>query len=166
MFTKTCKILFLLFSALVCIKANAITTDHILVIKSQRIMFLMNGNEINYSIPISLGKKPIGTKIYQGDKRTPEGIYRISHKNPQSKFFLSLGIDYPRKKDRIAAKKAGKKPGGDIMIHGLPNKAPKEIHSGFKGKDWTDGCIAVNNNNLMKFLYEHINVGTKIEIIP
>lgn len=58
----------------------------------------------------------LGPKRQQGDLQIPEGYYRINHFNPWSTFYLSLGINYPNRSDRIL--KSGSNPGGSIYIHG------------------------------------------------
>ena len=58
----------------------------------------------------------LGPKRKEGDKQVPEGFYVIDRFNPQSRFHLSLGINYPNASDRILSDK--QKPGGDIFIHG------------------------------------------------
>jgi murein L,D-transpeptidase YafK len=58
----------------------------------------------------------LGPKRKEGDLQIPEGIYHINHFNPQSNFYLSLGVSYPNKSDNILSDK--KKPGGAIYIHG------------------------------------------------
>lgn len=58
----------------------------------------------------------LGPKRSQGDGQIPEGLYQIDRFNPYSNFYLSLGINYPNKSDRLKA--TNKNPGGDIFIHG------------------------------------------------
>jgi len=89
---------------------------------------------------IGLGSEPEGTKKVQGDGRTPEGLYRIDRRNPQSAYHLSLGVSYPNKEDRVRAWSTGRSPGGDIFLHGSPNGMDPE-----PAGDWTRGCIAVRN---------------------
>jgi len=74
-----------------------------------------------------------GPKRRQGDKQVPEGIYHIDRFNPKSKFFLSLGINYPNASDLI--RKEGENPGGDIFIH---------------GKCVTIGCIPITDPLIME----------------
>jgi murein L,D-transpeptidase YafK len=116
------------------------------------------------SYQIALGKNPTGPKQFEGDFRTPEGLYYINDKNPNSKYHKNLGISYPNEKDLQNAKKQGKKPGGQIKIHGLPKNLS------WLGKlhvlvDWTKGCIAVTNEEIDE-LYEIIEIGTPVEIKP
>ncbi len=58
----------------------------------------------------------LGPKRKQGDLQLPEGFYHIDRFNPFSNFYLSLGINYPNKSDRILGDEGD--PGGDIFIHG------------------------------------------------
>ena len=92
-----------------------------------------------------------------GDGRTPEGVYEIDRRNPQSQFYLSLGISYPNEKDIAEAKALGVDPGGDIFIHGRPKKYQSDLI------DWTLGCIAVTNRE-MREIYAMVETGTKIII--
>ncbi|MCB0495207.1 MAG: L,D-transpeptidase family protein [Cyclobacteriaceae bacterium] len=139
---------------------NNVTADRLVVYKSARKLELWaNGKRVKV-YKVSLGSSPVGSKQYQGDGKTPEGLYFINDKNPQSKFHLNLGISYPDKKDLIKSKN----PGGDIKIHGLQNGL------GFIGKlqrffDWTDGCIAVTNKEIEE-LYRAVPIGTPIQINP
>lgn len=68
----------------------------------------------SYDICYSSGK--LGPKRKEGDLQVPEGLYEIAHFNPESNFYLSLGINYPNESDKILSDKS--KPGGDIYIHG------------------------------------------------
>jgi len=138
--------------------------DKILVLKGKHEMQLIGNNEIIKSYPIAIGREPEGAKHFEGDDKTPEGKYFIESKNPNSGYYLNLGISYPAQKDIAFAKKIGRKPGGLIKIHGLKNGL------GFLGKfhrwkDWTHGCIALTNHE-MDELYHHIKIGTPIEIRP
>ena len=113
---------------------------------------------------ISLGKNPAGHKQFEGDGKTPEGIYFITTKSAKSGFHKNLGISYPNRIDQANAKKKNMSPGGDVKIHGLKNGL------GFIGKfqrlkDWTNGCIALTNAEVDD-LYNHIELGCTITIIP
>jgi murein L,D-transpeptidase YafK len=113
---------------------------------------------------ISLGKQPIGVKEFNGDKKTPEGLYLINDKNPNSRYHKNLGISYPNKDNIEDAKRLGKHPGGAVKIHGLRNKTGfiSKFHRWF---DWTLGCIAVTNEEIDE-LYNAVKIGTAIEINP
>ncbi len=131
----------------------------IVVNKGSRRMFLLHDDKILKSYRINLGFAPVGHKVFEGDGRTPEGLYHIDRINPNSAFHLSLGISYPNAQDRAAAKAIGKKPGGDIFIHGqkTPGKRDK--------KDWTWGCISVTNRE-MEEIFAMVRRGTPISINP
>ena len=111
------------------------------------------------SYRIGLGSEPIGYKKIEGDGKTPEGLYYIDRKNPKSKYFLSLGISYPNKKDLAEASALDKPAGGDIFIHGADTKP------NFFKRDWTAGCIAVKNREIRE-IYALVDVGTPIFIHP
>jgi murein L,D-transpeptidase YafK len=138
--------------------------DHILVLKSERKLLLMAGNAVIRTMRISLGLVPEGPKRREGDFRTPEGKYTIEAKNADSDYFLSLKVSYPNAADRAQAASQGVDPGGQIMIHGLPND-PKYAEAMYDGWDWTDGCIAVSNSDMVD-LWRMITVATPIEIRP
>ena len=121
-------------------------------------MFLLHDATLLRSYDIELGGTPVGMKHFEGDGKTPEGAYFISHRNPNSTYHLSLGISYPNDADRAFAKAAGKEPGGDIFIHGQPGW-PK-----VRG-DWTVGGIAVSDK-AMEQIYAMVNPGTQINIFP
>lgn len=139
-----------------------IQIDRILVEKSKRLLHVYKDKKLIKTYQIALGSNPVGHKEFEGDGKTPEGIYTINDKNPNSSYYLNLGISYPNERDIQNAKNAGKSPGGDIKIHGLKNGL------GFIGKlhreiDWTQGCIAVTNEE-MDELYKAVPIGTEIEI--
>ena len=138
--------------------------DKILVEKAKRKLHLLSKGKVFKTYKVSLGPNPKGHKVRQGDGRTPEGSYVIDYKNDKSKFHLSLHISYPNREDRQWAKTLGVSPGGDIMIHGLPNGW------GGLGKshllhDWTEGCIAVTNTEIEE-IWGLTPIGTRIEIRP
>lgn len=159
----------------------------ILVKKSERKLYLYvweaGKEKLAKTYQIALGNNPTGAKRRQGDGATPEGDYYITHKNPRSNFYLSLGVSYPniidadkglndglitkvQHKAIIDAANARTKPpqntrlGGDIFIHG-----------GGTGKlfglvrDWTLGCVALENDEI-KELFETIPVKTPVKIVP
>lgn len=136
--------------------------DYIRVDKTTRTMALYSSGALVHTIAgIQLGDAPLGHKQFQGDERTPEGRYAIDYGNPNSSYFLSLHISYPNAADRAYASAQGRSPGGQIFIHGQPNSLPAGRIPG----DWTDGCIAVSNDE-MEALWEAVPDGTVIDILP
>lgn len=126
------------------------------VFKQQRVMQLINNKNLLRAYKFELGFEPTGHKIQEGDGRTPEGAYLIDRRNPNSQYYLSLGISYPNANDIAAARARGVKPGGDIFIHGTPHVVQGK-------KDWTWGCIAVQNQE-MDEMFAMIRTGTPIYI--
>lgn len=127
-------------------------------------MHLYSNKQWVKSYKISIGSNAKGHKQYQGDNRTPEGIYYITNRNPHSSYYLNLHISYPNKKDRARAKRMGKSPGGDIKIHGYADRYGKTDKMDVKfGYTW--GCIAVTNND-MKEIYDLVKIGAVIRIEP
>lgn len=69
--------------------------------------------------PILAASGELGPKLREGDLQTPEGIYKIEALNPNSRFHLSLRLNYPNAFDQLHARREGRsEPGSDIMIHG------------------------------------------------
>lgn len=137
--------------------------DRILVDKSERKLMLMRAGKVLKTYGISLGFSPKGAKTRRGDGRTPEGKYAIDTRNPRSRFTLGLHVSYPNAKDRAQARKRGVDPGGNIMIHGLPNGRPSNWKKQFT--NWTAGCIAVSNSAIRE-IWHAVPNGTPIEIRP
>lgn len=129
------------------------------VYKSKRMMYLLSGDKVLESYKIGLGGDPVGPKHFEGDGKTPEGFYYINRRNPNSAYYLSLGISYPNTQDMAFAEAQGKPPGGDIFIHGRDGK-----NKG-KGSDWTAGCIAVKDKEI-RDIYAMVRDGTPIFIFP
>jgi murein L,D-transpeptidase YafK len=106
----------------------------------------------------------MGDKQQRGDRATPEGRYSITTKKSagQTTYYRALAINYPNADDLARFKKAvksgalppGANPGGLIEIHG----------SGGKGAHWTEGCVALKNED-MRVLFERVSVGTPVTIV-
>jgi murein L,D-transpeptidase YafK len=128
------------------------------VFKALGVMQLMHNDKLLQRYNFELGFAPRGHKQFEGDGKTPEGDYYVDRKNPDSRFYLSIGISYPNARDRAYARAHGQRPGGDIFIHGTPGVYLGE-------KDWTWGCIAVTNEE-MEDVYSMVRQGTPISIYP
>jgi murein L,D-transpeptidase YafK len=136
--------------------------SHIVVDKSERTPTLLNAAKVVAKFNnIKLGDAPIGPKQFEGDEKTPEGEYRIDGRNPGSHYHLSLRISYPNAADRAYAAARGRAPGGNIFIHGQPNRSPftRLPH------DWTDGCIALSNAE-MDEVWKLVRTGIAVTIRP
>ncbi len=138
--------------------------DLVIVEKSERRLDLVKDGRVFRSFDIALGMRPTGHKTEEGDFRTPEGRYILDRRNPDSDFFLSIGISYPDQQDRKRAAERGVDPGGEIMIHGQPN-VPSRSEAYYKTQDWTNGCIAVSNSDMID-LWLMVGENTPIEIRP
>jgi len=124
--------------------------DRVVVRKGERRMYLYRGDQLVRRYRISLGLVPGGHKEREGDFRTPEGRYYLTRRNPQSEYFLSIQVSYPNEKDISVARSRGVRPGGAIMVHGLPN-VPRYPREKYLTNDWTDGCIALGNDEMLEF---------------
>ncbi|WP_252946688.1 L,D-transpeptidase family protein [Oceanicola sp. 502str15] len=139
---------------------NGPEVTRIVVYKDRRRMYLLHHQDVLKEYKIGLGFAPRGHKQFEGDGKTPEGRYTIDRRNPNSSFHLSIGISYPNERDRAYAAEQGKKPGGDIFIHGA-----RESKRDRKGSDWTAGCIWVKNREIEN-IYAMVRDGTPIDIHP
>jgi murein L,D-transpeptidase YafK len=149
----------------------------IIVLKSERALTLYDGDVPVARMHVALGRDASGPKMREGDQRTPEGVYAVCVRNAESKYHLALGLDYPNISDAGRGLAEGiitqsqhddivnrisqrlRPPwdtgmGGEIMIHG-----------GGSNRDWTAGCIALDND-CMDFLWKHVPLGTEVEIKP
>jgi len=142
----------------------SVSVDRVVVYKHARKLVLLSGGKELRSYKVALGGEPVGAKTRHGDHWTPEGVYVLDSRNPNSHFYKAFHISYPGPKDIAAAKKSGVSPGGDIMLHGLP-KEYAWVGKTHVLHDWTDGCIAVSNEE-MDEIWKLVRVGTPIEIKP
>ena len=129
------------------------------VFKAKRKMVLLSYGFPIRTYEIDLGSDPIGPKRQRGDGKTPEGTYHITHVNTQSRFTLSLGINYPNEQDLLISSQLGVDPGDDIFVHGLPNGYGSAV------PDWTNGCVAVANDDIREIV-SLVKPGTPISIFP
>ena len=143
--------------------APTILADHIVVVKSTHTMTLFSHGAPIHIYKVALGRAS-GRKQQQGDNRTPEGHYRIDSHNPHSSAHRSLHISYPNAEDRAKAVAAHHSPGGDIMIHGLPNGFGY-LGALHRATDWTYGCVAVTNAEIEE-IYQLVPNNTPIDIQP
>lgn len=140
------------------------TIDKILVLKSAHQLQLISKGEALKTYRVSLGKAPIGTKLQEGDQRTPEGFYWLDWRKTSDNYNLSLHISYPNITDSARARREGVNPGSMIMIHGTPvDEDYPEWY--FQTLDWTNGCIAMKNSDIRE-VWDLVKDGTMIEIRP
>ncbi|MEC7948357.1 MAG: L,D-transpeptidase [Myxococcota bacterium] len=144
--------------------------------KSDRSLVLYSGKTAVKRYRAGLGD-PVGDKTRQGDRKTPEGTFRVVTRNPRSRFHLFLGLGYPTAEDAERGLAAGlvtqaqatriqeadaarRQPpwntalGGAIGIHGEGGSS-----------DWTLGCIAVENAEIEE-LWSVVPMGTRVVVAP
>jgi len=138
--------------------------DHVVVLKKERTLQLLSQGKLLKTYKVALGADPVGPKTRQGDHKTPEGSYVLDSRNPHSKFYKSIHISYPSPRDLKRAQQSGFSAGGEVYIHGLPN-GYGAIGAAHRLKDWTDGCIAVTDQE-MDEIWLAVRDGTQIEIRP
>ncbi len=147
----------------------------IVIKKAKKKLLLYSEEKLLRTYPIKLGFNPVGDKIRQGDKRTPEGSYYICMKNPRSKYHLSLGLSYPSIEDaeRGLEQKLITKNDHDRIIERISKKSipPWDtplggeifIHGGGETWDWTYGCVAMCNKDIEE-LFKVVALGTQVVI--
>ena len=138
--------------------------DSIVVEKRAHRLTLFRDGKPTRTFQVALGGNPVGDKFRAGDRRTPEGIFYIDARQPYSKYHLALHISYPDAVHRARSAKLGTEPGGDIMIHGLPNGlgAAGATH---REHDWTNGCVALTDEEIEQ-IWSVVPIGTPVEIKP
>jgi murein L,D-transpeptidase YafK len=138
--------------------------DSIVVEKKARTLTLYADGKPMRTYLVALGAKPVGDKVRAGDNKTPEGLFYIDARQPNSKYHLALHISYPDAPRRAKAEALGVDPGGDIMIHGLPNGlgAAGAAH---RKNDWTNGCVALTDEEIEQ-IWSVVPIGTPVEIKP
>jgi len=144
--------------------SNPLHADRVVVLKKERTLQLFSQGRVIKTYKVALGGDPVGPKARQGDHKTPEGIYVLDSRNSHSQFHRSIHISYPNTRERAAARAKGLSPGGDVFVHGLPN-GYGFVGASHRLKDWTDGCIAVTNQEIEE-IWDAVQDGTPIEIRP
>ena len=155
----------------------AAKNPRVVVYKAERTLELFDGDELIARMRIALGRNPDGPKEQEGDGKTPEGTYYACARNPNSAYYLSVGVSYPNAQDAQRGLDTGlidratfreieraieekKCPswstalGGEIMLHGRGSQS-----------DWTAGCIALDDED-MDVIWKHVKMGAKIVIEP
>ncbi len=157
--------------------ANLARDLKLVINKKERKLFVLKGGKPWKVYTVALSQIPYGDKTRKGDKRTPEGEFYVSKKNPRSKYYLALELSYPSIKHAEKGLKAGLISEKEYLaiVRSLENgKTPPQdtrlggyicIHGGGNGKNWTDGCIALKNKDISE-LYRIVKVGTPVVILP
>ena len=138
--------------------------DSIVVEKQAHLLTLFRDGKPMRTYLVALGGNPRGDKLSAGDRRTPEGLFFIDFRQPNSRFHLALHISYPDASHRARSLAAGVAPGGDIMIHGLPNGFG-EAGATHRINDWTNGCVALTDEEIEQ-IWSSVPIGTPVQIKP
>lgn len=122
------------------------------------------------SYAVVFGGNPKGDKLYEGDRKTPEGIYRVRDLYPHRSWSKFIWLDYPTAqswREHLQAKRSGQidrrlSIGSEIGIHGVPSGADNLIE---ERSNWTLGCISLKNSDVNE-IYSWVRRGTLVEIVP
>jgi murein L,D-transpeptidase YafK len=135
------------------------------VVKQKRVLVLFDeeGSALSRH-RISLGDNPVGTKLKQGDKKTPEGTYGIRDIRGDKKYYKEILISYPNEEDIKRSNALGFNPGGGITFHAqVPWNWNGSGDDHTLSNDWTNGCIAITNHG-MNTVLDMIDDNTIVEI--
>ena len=143
-------------------------TKYLVISKSKHTVTIWDDSKWLVRWPCTFGNADMSDKMFQGDRKTPEGSFTIVNKRPHNKWNKFMLLDYPTKSDyeKFNARKAkglipaSAKIGGDIGIHGT---WPREDWAVERLQNWTLGCISMKNHHLDE-LYTMVDVGTVVII--
>ena len=149
----------------------------IVIHKKERTLALTDGGAPVFACRIALGRAPEGPKQREGDGRTPEGSYFICLVKEAGKYGRSLGISYPGPADAQAAFREGRidqRTLDNICAAHNENRRPPwgspmggevYIHEGGSSSDWTQGCIALDEQDMDALFLHHAQVD-EVLILP
>ncbi|MCD6404424.1 MAG: L,D-transpeptidase family protein [Planctomycetes bacterium] len=155
----------------------SLANPRIIIAKADRRLFVYDGGRLAAEYKVGLGFAPVGHKKCEGDGKTPEGHYYVCTKNPDSRFYVSLGLSYPNADDAAAGFAEGRISGDErdeIVLKDASGEASVwktalggeiSIHGNGSKTDWTAGCIALDDGDIEEF-YDAVPVGTPVEIVP
>jgi murein L,D-transpeptidase YafK len=155
--------------------------------KAEHKLRIVEDGKVLHTYSCALGRGSGSKKVKIGDNQTPEGNYHIIAIRKPSGFHIFLHLSYPNLADienghnkkllsdsLYQAMKAdvehGKLPnqatalGGNVGIHGIKNGLGW-LHGLQSKMDWTQGCIAVTNEEIEEISRE-VKIGTRVTIKP
>ena len=144
-------------------------TIHIIIDKTDATLKVYNDNQLRKLYPVVFGSDDLGDKMCEGDKRTPEGTFKIKAKRLDVKWVAVFTLDYPTKEsykkfNEYKLKElipADARIGGAIAIHGTE---PEKDNAIDYSQNWTNGCVALKSAHALE-LYNYIPVGTPVTIL-
>ncbi len=145
-----------------------IGTVYIIVDKSDYELQIFDDKGWYATFPVVFGSKSKEDKMMEGDRRTPEGTFKILNKKPHNKWHKMLMLDYPTKEswEKFNRRKAqglipqSARIGGGIGVHGT---WPNDNIVVDDYTNWTQGCVSMRNADLDE-IYQFIEPGTKVII--
>lgn len=138
---------------------KALHADRVVVLKKERTLELLSDGKVIKTYNVALGGDPVGPITRR--RKAPTFWIRATH----TASFTSRSIfRIPTRGIRRPAQQRGVSPGGDVFVHGLPN-GYGWVGAGHRARDWTDGCIAVTNEEIEE-IWSAVADGTPIEIRP
>lgn len=140
------------------------------VFKSDYKLEVWDAKKALRSYKIVLGGNPLGQKLMEGDRKTPEGYFKVRSLYPHTKWSKFIWFDYPNEQSALnhaQAKADGTIPanasiGGEVGIHGVPEDMDSWVE---EGANWTLGCVSLTNADVND-LYSVLQPGTEITIFP
>lgn len=141
----------------------------IVVAKTKYILSITYLSKIIKSYPVVLGTNPVDDKLREGDRCTPEGLFKVRDKYPHKSWSKFIWFDYPNEHSRTKfnqAKQNKRIPanatiGGDVGIHGVPRNSDYLID---EKQNWTWGCVSLKTTDINE-LYDFATIGMVVEII-
>jgi murein L,D-transpeptidase YafK len=137
----------------------------VVVEKTRRRLEVYSGTKLLHAYPIALGLDPVNDKVREGDRRTPEGTFYVTGRNEKSRFYMSLLLSYPNAedarrglRDRLIARRDYRRITGALRRHATPPQNTPlggyvMIHGGGTQRDWTWGCIALENPDIRELCH-------------
>jgi murein L,D-transpeptidase YafK len=154
-----------------------IESPRIVIVKSARMLYLFEGDQLVRTYSVTLGPKPAGQKVRSGDGRTPEGKFRICTKNADSPNRRFLGISYPDRAATLRGLREGLVSSGEAaaILRALDDKRCPSWATGLGGgiglhgaggeNGRTAGCIALTDEDVDE-LFSVLRIGDQVEILP
>ncbi len=152
-----------------------LVAPRIMVSKTKRQLDLYADGRVVRTYNVALGTSPTDDKEREGDRRTPEGEFYVCRKNAHSQFTVSLGLSYPNAENAERGLRAGliTQAQHDRIVRAIQHKQTPPwntplggeifLHGGGTGNDWTWGCVALADADIIE-LFNALPLGTPVII--